>query len=115
MDIRLDWKLAPDAGRRGAADGLTRAVEHVAAVVTDRTPLEDGDLRASRTVHHATPGNLEAGISFGSVYARRQHELVTGNRHTPGTTSHYLSGPWREEAATMQALIAEGIRAALDG
>lgn len=109
IDITFEWRLDPGSIADAAAAGLNAAVEFVANPVTQRTPLEAGDLRGSMTIHHATAARLEAGITFNSVYARYQHELAASYRTTPGTSSHYLSGPWMENQDTMRRIIAQTI------
>ncbi|MGO2113089.1 MAG: hypothetical protein ACTH31_15905, partial [Pseudoclavibacter sp.] len=64
------------------AQGLNQAVEHLDGEVQPRTPYLTGDLERSKVIHHASPNDLEAGISFNTPYARRQHELATPNRTT---------------------------------
>lgn len=108
MDVRVTWN--PPKPGDAIASGLTAAVEHLAGEVTPRTPRLTGDLRQNMVVHHANTGSLEAGITFHSPYARRQHELETGNRTTPGTTGHFLEGPFNEQRETMMRLIANTIR-----
>lgn len=108
MNVRISWN-APDASALGAA-ALNNAVEYIAGIVEERTPYLEGDLRRSRVVHHATPGNLEAGITFHTPYARVVHELANATFTTPGTGSHYLEGPWMEHADEIRAIIANTLR-----
>jgi hypothetical protein len=108
MSVNIQWHDPDIPGL--AAQALNNAVEHVAPAVTARTPRLEGDLRASMVVHHASEGDLEAGVTFHSPYARRQHELETPNRTEPGTTGHYLEGPWMEEEAAMRAILANTMR-----
>lgn len=115
IDIETSWDVTPQSVTAAAANGLNRAVEAVAPEVTRRTPRLDGDLRQSMNVHHATPSNLEAGISFSSVYARYQHELAASYRSTPGTSSHFLSGPWKENADLMRQILEQAISEGLNG
>lgn len=103
------------AGRDLAAalsQGLNLAVEHLDGEVQPRTPYLTGRLDQSKVVHHSTPSNLEAGISFHTPYARRQHELATPNRATyvnAGASHKYLEGPFNEQQATMQRIIATAV------
>lgn len=115
LDIEVHWHINPAGATSAAAAGLNRAVETVAPIVTQRTPRLYGDLRASMNVHHASAGNLEAGISFTSPYARYQHELAAAYRSTPGTSSHFLSGPWKENADLMRQIVAQAITEGLNG
>jgi hypothetical protein len=49
---------------------LLRAAEHVRGVAVERTPIEEGDLRASAGTRIV---DGEARIEYESVYARYQH------------------------------------------
>lgn len=93
------------AARRGVHD----AAEHLLGKSQQRVPLEVGTLQSTGRVIGA---GLRQGVSYGTVYARRQHEELTW-RHRPGRTAKYLEGPLNEEAAVMQAIIAAEIRRAL--
>lgn len=109
MSVQMSWE-PPDIGALAAA-ALTAAVEYVANPVEARTPYLEGDLRRSRVVHHASPSNLEAGITFHTPYARIVHELPSSaNFTTPGTSSQFLEGPWMEHGDDMRNIIANVLR-----
>lgn len=108
--LNLNWRgreaarRAEDASRRG----LEKAAEHVLGIAQQRVPLEEGILQDSgRTVVDSTA--LTAGVTFDTVYARRQHEELTW-RHAPGRTAKYVEGPLTEEAARCRGIIAAEIR-----
>lgn len=107
----LKWEGDKVLAREEAAAvrGVHNAAEHLLGVSQQRVPLEVGTLQSTGRV---MGGGLRQGVSYGTVYARRQHEELTW-RHRPGRTAKYLEGPLNEEAATMQAIIAAEIRKAL--
>lgn len=108
--LNLNWRgreaarRAEDASRRG----LEKAAEHVLGIAQQRVPLEEGILQDSgRTV--VDTDALTAGVTFDTVYARRQHEELAW-RHAPGRTAKYVEGPLTEEAARCRGIIAAEIR-----
>lgn len=110
MSAVFSWH--PPDYNQAAAAALNAGVEYVAPVVEERTPRLEGDLRGSMVVHHASAGNMEAGITFHSIYARYQHEGVGFHHTEPGTTDHYLEGPMMEEQDAILAVIANTLKGA---
>jgi hypothetical protein len=113
VTIRTELKWNGDkvlAREEAAAQaGVHDAAQHLLGVSQQRVPLEVGTLQSTGRVIGT---GLRQGVSYDTVYARRQHEELTW-RHRPGRTAKYLEGPLTEESATMQAIIAAKIREAL--
>lgn len=108
--LNINWRGREAARRAEAAAlrGLERALDHTFAITQQRVPLEEAILQDSgRVVIDAA--NLTGGITYGTVYARRQHEELTW-RHAPGRTAKYVEDPMREEAGRMRGIIAAEIR-----
>jgi hypothetical protein len=93
--------------REAAAQGLTLGAEYLLGEAIPRTPLMDGPLRESGAVEPATPGDLEAVVSFDTPYARRQHEELDW-QHDDGEAK-YLERPLEEKADEIQGIIARQI------
>lgn len=113
MGVRVwfSWhdSAARAAERAGEERGLADAADHLLAVSQRRVPLEMGPLQSTGV---ASVDHPHAAVSYGTVYARRQHEELTW-RHAPGRTAKYLEGPLTEQAAVLRDLIAAGAREAL--
>lgn len=105
-DVELD-------GVEAMVEGLSKAVRFVEGTVIERTPLLGGDLRGAMTFHPASLTDPVSGITFNSIYARYQHELAASYRSTPGTSSKYLEGPFRENEAAMYDIVRQNVAAAL--
>lgn len=99
---------AADAARDGAIRGLLLAAEHVLGEAVAVVPLLEGTLAHSGAAR-VDEENLTSTVSFGTVYATRQHEELTW-RHAPGRQAKYLEEPWLREAQTSAAIIARAIR-----
>lgn len=108
--LNLNWRgreaayRAEEASRRG----LEKAAEHVLGITRQRVPLEEGTLQNSGRAVVDTSA-LTAGVTYDTVYARRQHEELTW-RHAPGRTAKYVEGPLTEEAGRVRGIIAAEIR-----
>jgi hypothetical protein len=74
-------------------------------------PIEEGTLERSGVVS-VDEASAEAAVSFDQPYAVRQHEEMD-LRHDAGRTAKYLETPLREEADTINAIIAAEVRRAL--
>ncbi|KAB1659008.1 hypothetical protein [Pseudoclavibacter sp. CFCC 11306] len=96
--------------RAAAATGLTRAAKNIAAKALPLTPLLDGDLRGSQQVTEASAGNLEATVSYDTVYAVRRHEETGVHFTEPGTGAKYLERPFNDSQQETAQIIAEAIR-----
>ncbi|RLL66993.1 hypothetical protein [Streptomyces sp. Z26] len=102
---RMSWdgnRLWTSRGRRLAAEGLQRALEHTLGEAKKRVPLEEGTLERSGK---ANVMGLNGSISFDTPYAVRQHEEMTW-RHLPGRTAKYLELPMNSEREVMLRLMA---------
>lgn len=94
--------------REGAAQGLALAAEYVLEESTRIVPLEEGTLAASGGVG-VDEANLQANVSYTSVYAARQHEELTW-RHDAGREAKYLEKAGNRNAATVGQIIAQAMR-----
>ncbi|MEV6569925.1 minor capsid protein [Streptomyces sp. NPDC051577] len=106
MYTRMRWEGgrlgATTRGRRAAENGLQQALEHLLAEANKRVPLDEGTLeRSGRVIRNG----LEGGVTYDTVYARRQHEEL-GWKHLPGRTPKYLEIPMNTERDTMLRLMA---------
>lgn len=110
---RIRWNGAAAAGaiRAAAVRGARLGAEHLLEVSRQRVPIEEGTLERSgiATVDEAS---ATAVVSYDTPYAVRQHEDLT-LRHDEGRTGKYLEDPLREEADTIQRIIAAQVRRAL--
>lgn len=103
--------------RRGAADGVNKAIERLRGHSVERAPVDQGDLRGSATVVQATPDKPTAILVFDEPYAAKQHEDET-LKHTEGAAgepageARYVAKNY-EDATRRQEyrdLIGKGIR-----
>lgn len=108
--LSLNWRGREAAHRAEEASrrGLELAANHVLGIAQQRVPLEEGTLQDSGRAVVDT-ASLTAGVTFDTVYARRQHEELTW-RHAPGRTAKYVEGPLTEEAARCRGIIGAAIR-----
>jgi hypothetical protein len=93
------------------AEGLGLGAEHLLQVSRERVPLEEGTLERSG-VASVDEEALQAGVSYDTVYAVRQHEELDW-RHDPGRTAKYLEAPMVEEHDTLVALVGAPLRGEL--
>ena len=107
----LNLKVAGQKGRAAAARGLALAMEHLLTESRKQVPIEEATLERSGTAA-VDEQNLIGAVSYDTVYAVRQHEELAW-RHDAGRKAKYLEDPHREEADTMQAIVAAQIRRAL--
>lgn len=113
--VRMRWEGgrlgATGRGQRAAEEGLQKALEHLLTEANKLVPLDEGTLeRSGRVVRDG----LEGGVTYDTVYARRQHEELTW-KHLPGRTAKYLEKPMISERETMLALMAVSLRRWLRG
>ncbi|HZM83827.1 MAG TPA: hypothetical protein VFC19_49545 [Candidatus Limnocylindrales bacterium] len=111
VDLKLDFDRVSLRAHEGAAKGLRSAAEHLLQVSRELVPLEEATLERSGKAD-LDRGNLQATVSFNTVYAVRQHEELTW-RHAPGRQAKYLEGPFVTEHEVLQGLIQAQIRRAL--
>ncbi|MET9954211.1 minor capsid protein [Streptomyces sp. NPDC006339] len=89
-NARRQWTAR---GRRLAAQGLQRGLEHVLNESRKLVPLEEGTLeRSGRVVRDG----LNGAVTYDTVYARRQHEELSW-KHLPGRSAKYLEIPMNRE------------------
>lgn len=104
-------RLRTGRGRRMAEEGLQKGLEHVLNKAQELVPLEEGTLlRTGRVVREG----LNGGVTFDTVYARRQHEELTW-KHLPGRTAKYLEKPMNSERDVVLRLMAVSLRRWLRG
>lgn len=108
FDGRRQWT---NRGRRMAEQGLRQGLEHVLERARAIVPLREGVLERSGRV---TQDGLEGGVTFDTVYARRQHEELTW-KHLPGRTAKYLEIPMNSERDVVLRLMAVPLRRWLRG
>lgn len=139
MPLRGDLDIAGAVARMlGAAEaGARLGAEHVLQVSRERVPIADdgGTLeRSGRASVEVTENGVTAAVSYGfpedvevrtsktghtttvssDKYATVQHER-TDFRHAPGRTAKYLEGPLVEERDTVAQIVANAIRAEVEG
>ncbi|KAB1647473.1 hypothetical protein F8O06_02735 [Pseudoclavibacter sp. CFCC 14310] len=113
MGIRFDFTPGSinTAGiEQAIATGLNRAAADVAAKAIPLTPLLDGDLRGSQQVTQASAGDLEATVSYDTVYAVRRHEETGVHFTEPGTGAKYLEKPFNASKAQSLQIIAQAVK-----
>ncbi|MEU2111823.1 hypothetical protein [Streptomyces sp. NPDC019507] len=111
---RMSWtgdRLWTGRGRRVAARGLVKALEHGLKVSNQRVPLDEGTLERSGKV---SVDGLNGTISYDTPYAVRQHEETTW-RHAPGRQAKYLESAMNSERAVMLRLMHVSLRDWLRG
>jgi hypothetical protein len=125
VTVRWNGRAASEAVRRGAANGLNLAAEHLAGLSTPLVPYLDGDLLESQDVHQATPATIEDGaqVQYDTPYAVYQHEgehadgsgVITQHSHgrNPGAQTHFLSEPLAQNTKVLGAIIAQAVKAEL--
>lgn len=107
----LDWR------GHEVADRLDKVVDTIvfgaASLVhkdaADRTPIETGTLKATATVVPTGPG--QAHITYGTKYARRQHEEI-GWAHQDGEAK-FLENALHAQRDKVRDFIQDQIRKAL--
>jgi hypothetical protein len=105
QNVRLDWRggEAKRKARRALIKGLGLAAEHLLTESRKVVPLEEGTLERSG-VASVDETALQAGVSYDTVYAVRQHEELDW-RYALGRTAKYLEAPLVEEHDTLVALM----------
>lgn len=94
--------------RAARRDAVEAAADHILGVSQDLVPLREGVLQSTGKVT-VSEGGLRAGISYDTVYARRQHEELTW-RHAPGRIAKYLETPMMTERETALKIMAAVMR-----
>ncbi|MFF4369628.1 minor capsid protein [Streptomyces sp. NPDC001594] len=98
-------------GRRGAEEGLQRALEHLLAESRKLVPLREGTLeRSGRVVRDG----LDGAVTYDTVYAKRQHEELTW-KHLPGRSAKYLEIPLNRDREVLLRLMQVSLRRWLRG
>lgn len=103
FDGRRQWTRR---GRRIAEAGLRLGLEHVLFEARKIVPHKEGILELSGRV---VQDGLEGGVTFDTVYARRQHEEKDW-KHKPGRRWKYLEEPMNRERETVLRLMAVPLR-----
>lgn len=96
------------AAHDGAARGLVLAGEFVLGESNRIIPLEEGTLEASGGVG-VDEANLQANVSYTSVYAPRQHEELTW-RHDAGREAKFLEKAAERNQQQVGQIIAQAMR-----
>jgi hypothetical protein len=71
-------------------------------------PVKEGDLRGSGKADFSEDG-MTGVVSFGTVYARRQHEELTW-KHPQGGQAKYLQQPFEENMEKYVQRLADDVR-----
>lgn len=102
---RIAARLAP-----AVADGINEMVTEFLAVADPITPVETGYMRAHKTIAAASPGHLEATVTYNAEYSAYVHE----------GTIHQAPQPWARDAVGIvapghQARMAQALTSAAGG
>jgi len=114
MTVTVKWygPLAKGKAKQGAARGLFLGAEHVLEESRRLVPIEEGTLERSG-VASVDEGQLRAAVSYDTVYAVYQHEMMN-LQHDAGRTSKYLESPlFGAPGKKAQQMIADEIKKAL--
>lgn len=86
--------VAREMFEEAAVEALNHATLEVMGDAQRRAPVAEGTLRGSAKKHDAEVkgDRVEAGVSFHTVYAARQHEETTW-KHPLGGEAKYLETP----------------------
>ncbi|MEU3476471.1 hypothetical protein [Rhodococcus sp. NPDC006774] len=104
--MTLEWNTrAADAITEAAQTGIYEAAEALLDQAIEKTPVQDGILRASG---RATQEGLDAAVSFNTPYAVKQHEEL-GYQHPNGGQAKYLEVPANSFAPMMEQIVAQAI------
>ncbi|MGK5531536.1 minor capsid protein [Streptomyces sp. URMC 129] len=108
---RFEWegrRLWTGRGKRAAALGMRRALEHLLAESRKLVPLDEGTLERSSRVVMDDDG-LEGTVVYDTPYAVVQHEDLT-YKHLPGRQAKYLEQPSATERPVMLELMRAEVR-----
>ena len=75
------------------ADGINETVTEFLVVADGITPVDTGYLRAHKTIEAASPGNLEAMVTYNAGYSGYVHN----------GTVHQAPQPWAADAVSIVA------------
>lgn len=104
--MTLEWNATvADAITYAAGNGVYEAAEALLDQAVEKTPVQDGVLRASGRA--TQEGNVSA-VSFNTPYAVRQHEEL-GYQHPNGGQAKYLEKPANSFGPTMEQIVAQAI------
>lgn len=108
----LNWKGGEVTNR--IEDVVDSTAYGAASIVHEdavqRTPVETGTLRATAAVKRT--GNGQAHITYGTKYARRQHEEIGWN-HPGGGEAKFLENALHAQRDKVRDFIQDEIRKAL--
>ncbi len=106
MSVSMEWNgdIVSAMIQANAPEALNHAAELLRGYSQPLVPMDTGILRATGQVTPATPGNLEAHVSYDTPYAARQHEELDW-RHDEGQAK-YLEQPLADHEADLQQAIA---------
>lgn len=106
------WKVsinpkAKDVLSGSANRGIALAVEHIAGVSVENTPIEEGTLRRS-TAASTDPANFTGAVSVDTPYAVPVHENMHA-RHNDGGAK-FLERAFNSEVDAVRKIIADTIK-----
>lgn len=104
--MSIQWNTrAGEAITEAAQTGIFEAAEALLDQAIEKTPVQDGILRASG---RATQEGLVSAVSFNTPYAVKQHEEL-GYQHPNGGEAKYLEKPANSFGPTMEQIVAQAI------
>lgn len=96
-----------------AVEGVKRCGEDLLGKAQRDAPVEEGTLRASGELELSVrPDEIEATVSFNTVYAARQHE-ETEWQHPKGGRAKYLEANLQADAPRYERIIGLAVKVAL--
>jgi hypothetical protein len=112
IDVKLDMHLNPAAFNEETKTAATRVLKdgalHVLSVANTRVPIQEGHLQNSGDTA-VDRDEMRAYVSYNQPYAVAQHENLDW-KHAPGRQAKYLETALEEEAAAVQAMIAQQLK-----
>lgn len=99
------------AVHQGGEEGVRLALEHIAGVSQQRTPIDEGTLRRSTAT---TQSGLEGVVSADTPYAVFVHEDLTAH-HPRGGQAKFMESAFQDEKNTAARIIAQAIRRKMGG
>lgn len=111
ITAKIDKKLAHNAVRDAAMNGINDNAQVILAQAKQEVPFDESPLRDSGQINRY---NEHLYISFGRGHSRPyaviQHENLLYNHPTPGTKAKYLSDPFKQHALHTTSYVAARLR-----
>lgn len=115
MEVSMRWHGDKVSRRQQAAGakGLKLGAEHVLTVSNTKVPHQEGTLERSGATDVDESGQ-RASVYYDTPYAAAQHERLE-NRHDNGRQAKYLETTLLAEQDTVAGIVAQALRAGLEG